>query len=189
MKTTLHFGKISYNNRRENEVTIDVELRSRGGEPTFTYENGVKTPTGKTTPEYVELSICGDIWNRLHTDILCGGQCLDTIAYYRDQLNDPELFDVIYDAWKCHHLNGMHAGTPEQEAAIKAWEAAGNKYEYTAACNMLKAAGLYTVNYTGKSTGRYYNNEPYTYGTAWIIEELPGDVLIRIEHIITAANA
>lgn len=79
----------------------------------------------------------------------------------------------------------MHAGTPEQEAAIEEWKAAGNKFDYTAACNMLKEKGLYEVNYTGLSTGRRYNDELYRYGQAWLIQELPGNVLIQVEHLLS----
>ena len=188
MKKTFNFGKIAYTNanRKANLVTVDVELRRRGGETTFTVDRktGEKTITGKT-PSYVELSICGDIWNARKTDIVCGGQCLDTIAEYRDQLSEPDLFDVIYDFWKRYHLNGMHAGTPEQESAIEAWKAQGNKYDYSAVCEMLKERGLYEVNYTGLSVGRRYENEPYKYGHGWLVQELPGDVLIRIEHMLS----
>ena len=79
----------------------------------------------------------------------------------------------------------MHAGTPEQEAAINEWEAAGNRYDYTAACNMLKEKGLYEVLFTGKTVGRMYNNEPYKYGHGWIVNDIPGDDLIRIEHLLS----
>ena len=188
MKKTFNFGKIKYTNQKKavNLVTVDVELRRRGGETTFTIDRktGEKTITGKT-PEYVELSICGEIWNARHTDCVCGGQCLDEIAKYRLQLSDPELFDVIHNLWKNYHLNGMHAGTPEQEQAIEEWEANGNRYEYTAVCEMLKRRGLYEVNYTGLSVGRRYNNEPYKYGHGWLVQELPGDVLLRIEHLLS----
>jgi len=187
MKTTLHFGKINfYGSRRENEVTIDIELRTRGGEPTFTIENGERVYTGNKTPVYVEFTAVGNIWNRLHTDIICGGQCLEEIKKHRAQLEDKELFDEVYRLWKAYHLNGMHAGTPEQEAAVKEYTNTGNKYEYTAVCNYLKCRGLYEINFTGKSCGRYYNNELYRYGTAWIIDDIPGGDLLRIEHIITA---
>lgn len=173
MKTTLNFGKIDYSGagRRAYPVTVDIELRERGG---------------NTSPVYTELSICGDIWNTKKTDIYCGGQCLDTINEYRDQLTEPELFTEIYSYWKKYHLNGMRAGTPEQETAVKEWEAAGNRYDYKAACDMLKERGLYEVNYTGLAVGKRYENEPYRYGCAWIIQEIPGDVLLRIEHIISA---
>lgn len=186
MKKTFTFGKIAYNsNRRTNLVEIDVELRNRGGEDTFTIDRktGEKTFTGKT-PIYTELSICGSIWNCKHTDILCGGQCLDTIAEYRDQLTEPELFDELLQLWEKYHLNGMHAGTPEQEQAIEEWKAEGNRYDYTAACEMLKKRGLYEVNYTGLSIGRRYENEPYKYGHAWLVQSLPGDVILRVDHLL-----
>lgn len=189
MKKTFNFGKIDFygNGRRDNLVTVTVELRQRGGEDTFTVDRatGEKTIVGKT-PTYVELSICGDIWNRLRTDIVCGGQCLDTIAKYRRQLTERDLFDTLLDLWKNYHLNGMHAGTPEQEQAIEEWKAEGNKYDYTAACEMLKARGLYEVNYTGVSVGRRYDNEPYKYGHGWLVQELPGDVLLKVEHMLSA---
>lgn len=188
MKKTFELGKIAYYGRnRVNLVEITVELRRRGGETTFTIDRktGEKTITGET-PRYVELSICGGIWNARGTDCVCGGQCLDTIAEYRNQLTDRDLFDTIYSLWKKYHLNGMHAGTPEQETAIEEWKAAGNRYDYKAACEMLKERGLYEVNYTGLSIGRRYDNEPYKYGHAWLIQELPGDVLLKVEHMISA---
>lgn len=189
MKKTFELGKIAYDGRnRAYAVTIDVELRRYGGETTFTIDRktGEETITGTTPRYYVELSICGNIWNNKETDILCGGQCMDTIAEYRAQLSDPELFDILYALWKKYHLNGMHAGTPEQEAAIEEWKAAGNRYDYKAACEMLKERGLYEVNYTGLSTSKIYNNELYTYGHGWLVQELPGDVLLKIEHMLSA---
>ena len=188
MKKTFNFGKIKYTSQKKavNLVTVDVELRRRGGEITFTIDRktGEKTITGKT-PEYVELSICGSIWNSRHSDIVCGGQCLDTIAKYKEQLEDKEVFETLYNLWKKYHLNGMHAGTPEQEDVIEEWKAEGNHYEYTAVCEMLKRRGLYEVNYTGLSVGRRYNNEPYKYGHDWLIQELPGDVLLKIEPLLS----
>lgn len=190
LKKTFDFGKIDYTGtgRKAYPVTVDVELRQRGGEKTFRIDQNTKERiyTGEETPVYVELSICGDIWNTRKTDCYCGGQCLDDIAKYRDQLNEPELFDELYRYWKLYHLNGMHAGTPEQEKAIDEWKAAGNKYEYSAVCEMLKERGLYEVSFTGITTGRRYENEMYKYGHAWIVEELPGDVLLRLEHMLSA---
>lgn len=186
MRKTFHLGKIDYSRAHyySNAVEITVELRRRGGEPTFLVDRktGEKTPSGKT-PEYVELSICGEIWNTHHSDICVGGQCFDTIAEYRDKLSDPELFDTLHYLWRNYHLNGMHAGTPEQEKAIDAWKAEGNAYDYTAACEMLKQKGLYEVPFTGLSVGRRYEGELYRYGSAWLIQELPGDVLLKIEHL------
>lgn len=184
MKKTFTFGKISYDNKRkENLVTVEVALRQRGGEETFIYENGEKKITGKT-PVYIEFSACGYIWNRLKTDVRCGGQCLDTIAKYRNQLEDKETFDLIYFMWKKYHLNGMHAGTKEQEKVIEEWKAQGNKYDYIAICEMLKERRLYEVNFTGATIGKYYHNEPYRYGCGWVIQEIPVDDLLKIEHLL-----
>jgi hypothetical protein len=182
MSKTFNLGKIAYTNpaRRANLVTVTVELRQCGGEETFSADR----VTGRT-PRYVELSICGDVWNCRHTDIVCGGQCLDIIHEYREQLSDPDLFDELFTLWQNYHLNGMHAGTPEQERRVKEWLAAGNRYEYTAVCNMLKAEGLYEMPYTGLSVGRRFDNEPHRYGTAWLVEELPSDVLLRVEHLLS----
>lgn len=188
MKHTFKLGKIAtYGTRKINAVEIVVELRNRGGEPTFTLgPNKERIPTGETTPAYVELTICGDVWNVRHTDIIRGGQCLDFIAEYRNQFTpaNRELFDLLYDLWKKYHLNGMHAGTPIQEAFIAGLKAMGFKYEYGQACAMLKDAGLYEVEFTGKTVGRMYDHEPYRYGSAWVVDDLPGDVLLKVEHLI-----
>lgn len=189
MKRTFSFGKISYTNksRRINEVTVDVELRQCGGKETFTIDRhtGEKTITGHT-PTYMELSIVCAIWNASHTDWVCGGQCLDTIIQYKDQLNDLDTFDTIYEIGKKYHLNSMHAGTPEQEKAVEEWKSAGNRYDYTAICEMLKEKGLYEVNFTGLTIGKRFNNEPYKYGQGWVIQELPEDVLCKIRNMISA---
>ena len=184
MKKTIEFGKIDFNNsgRKNCLVTVDIELRQKGGDKTFTINPITKERiyTGSTTPVYLELSICGNIWNPRKTDIYCGGQCLDTIAEY---VKTP-LFKEIYKLWKIYHLNGTHAGTPEQEKAIEEWKKAGNQYDYTAACEYLKRINLYEVNYTGWSINRHYNNAPYKYGHGWIIEELPADIVKRVKEIM-----
>lgn len=184
MRKTIEFGKIDYNGsgRKNCLVTLDIEIRQRGGEKTFTIDPVTKERifTGNATPAYNELSICGNIWNPRKTDIYCGGQCLDTIAEY---IHTP-LFKELYKYWKLYHLNGAHAGTPEQEKAIEEWKQAGNKYDYKTVCEYLKSINLYEVNYTGLSVGRRYENEPYRYGCGWLIQELPSDVYNRIMEII-----
>ncbi len=190
MKRTFHLGRIAYSGHKKvNPVDVTVELERKGGEEIFTIDRktGEKTITGQT-PRYYELSICGNVWNGNHRHILAGGQCLDTIAQYRAELNDPAFFNELYALWKKYHLNGMHAGTPEQETAVEEWKAAGNQYDYTAACEMLKARGLYQVNYTGLSVGRRYENEPYRYGQAWLIQELPDEVLSRVRYLLNKGD-
>lgn len=181
VKKRINFGKIDVYGigRKINAVEVDIELRSRGGDETFIMENGEKKYTGNKTPEYTEFTASGSIWNGRKTDIVYGGQCLDIIARYIKS----SRFKEIYELWKKYHLNGLHAGTPEQEAALKEWRDAGNKYDYDAACDYLKKIGLYEVNFTGKTVGRMYDNEPYKYGHAWIVNDLPDEVIERIKNV------
>ena len=59
MKRTFNFGKIAYNGGRKiNAVELEVELR--------------KDEKGRD-----EFVASCDVWNAHHTDIICGGQCLD----------------------------------------------------------------------------------------------------------------
>jgi hypothetical protein len=103
---------------------------------------------------------------------VCGGQCLDTIAEY---IKGNETFDKIYHFWKLYHLNDMHAGTIEQEAAIKLWEEQGNKYDYTKVCEYLKSINIYEVNYEGK---------PYKYGHSWLYRAIPENDLQEIRALM-----
>lgn len=185
MRKKFEFGKIAlYGNRKINAVEVEIELKKCGSEPTFHIVDGKKVYTGNKTPEYYEFTAQGEVWNMPHTDVYCGGQCLDTIKKYRNQLKNKELFDVIYDLWENYHLNGMNAGTPIQEKAVDEWLAEGNKYDYTEVCKMLKKKNLYEVNFTGKTVGKIYNNEPYRYGCGWVVNDLPADVIHKIEELL-----
>lgn len=87
---TFDFGKIDYygKGRKINSVTVEMS-----------YRDGV-------------LSICGHIWNGRHTDIVCGGQCLDEIAEYIHS----SKFKKIYRLWKLYHLNDMRPYDEHQKA-------------------------------------------------------------------------
>jgi hypothetical protein len=153
MERTYSFGKIDYNGtgRKNNLVTVEVEL--------------------KQTDKGEEFTACGNIWNHIKSDIYSGGQNLDEIAKY---IKAP-LFKKIYRWWKLYHLNGMNAGTIEQDAIIDAWQAEGNKYDYTAACEVLKAAGMYEVEVDGK---------PYKYGHSWLFRAIPAEDLNDIKTLL-----
>ena len=154
MRKIIDFGKIDFDGvgRKRNLVQIDIELRDNG--------KGVAV-----------LSICGDVWNDLKTDIVCGGQCLDTILPF---FKNNELFLKIHRWWKLYHLNDLHGGTPAQEKAIK--EHFGEGYQiansYRAVCEYLKSIDLYEDN-------------GYRYGSAWLTEEIPVDDLEEIKTLIS----
>lgn len=179
MKKTFNFGKIDYmeRGRKDCAVEVTIELCECGGEEVV--KNG--KPTGEHCNKYIEFSASGNIWNHMHTDIYCGGQCLDEIAKY---VKTP-TFRQIYDFWKKYHLNGLNAGTREQEEAIKEWENAGNRYDYAAVCEMLKERGLYEVPLTNQNLvgTRKADGLPYRYGSGWVIEEIPANDLQKIAEL------
>ena len=170
------FGKIDYMNRGRKDcpVSVTIELRECGGEEVLTRDG---KSTGEYCNKYIEFSASGNIWNRMHTDVYRGGQCLDEIAKHVKSL----VFHQIYIFWKKYHLNGTRPGTPEQEKAVEKWTAAGNKYNYSAACEMLKDCGLYEVPLNCRLIGtRNADGEPYKYGHGWVIEDIPNDDLQKI---------
>lgn len=183
-RKTFEFGKIALSGGRKiNPVTVDIRLALHGGEETFTVDKaGNKVYTGNKTPEYLEFTAMGAIWNSKKTDLYYGGQCLDTIAKY---VKDPTFLE-IYDLWKTYHLNGMHAGTPEQERALAVWQQAGHEYEYKTARQFLQSIGILKMPFYGKTIGKQWNGELYEYGTGWCIEDLPAEALERIEALLSA---
>ena len=166
MRKEISLGKIDFNGcgRKINLVTVDIELRSE------TTSYGVP---------YKEFSVCADVWNSKKTDILCGGQCLDDIKPYMAGTKYETLFLEIYDLWKKYHLNGFRAGTPNQQKACKEWFES-NPYDWNKLCNMLKSKGIYEDTFTGYGHAKQYNNEPYRYGSDWVVEFIPEDDLAFI---------
>ena len=80
---TFDFGKIDYNGtgRRINKVTIDARLVEHNGKLVF--------------------AAMGEVWNIRSTDIILGGQCLETIAKH---VHGP-LFKKLYGWWEKYHWN------------------------------------------------------------------------------------
>ncbi len=115
-----------------------------------------------------ELSIVGEIDNHTY------GQCDDSIrelveqhgSGHRDKGEILKLLD-IWDRW---HLNTMRAGTSRQQEIIRPWlkqtRESGYK-DYTEQCDYLFSHGLLI-------------DDGYKYGTAWLYEPLPDDVITFI---------
>ena len=179
MKKTSTSGKIDYMNSGRKDCAVDVTacLEEKGGEKVSDKDGNF---TGDYCNKYVEFTASGNIWNHLHSSIYSGGQNLDEIAKY---IKTP-LFQKIYTFWKKYHLNGMHAGTSEQEEAVAKWEAEGNAYNYTEACEMLKNRGLYEAPLTADLIGtRKADGKPYRYGSGWVIENIPENDLEEIKSL------
>ena len=156
LNKTFSFGKIAFNraNRKTNAVDVEVELRDSPQGPVF--------------------SAMGNIWNERHSDLVSGGQNLDTIAKY---VRDP-VFQKIFGWWLLWHLNDINAGTPEQTAAINQWELDGNKYDYNKACDYLKSIGLYEVPHPTRK------GETYKYGHEWLYRPIDPKDLREMKELL-----
>jgi len=105
MRKIIEFGKVaaSGGNTKRNLVTLEVEL--------------------KETNKGLVFSVCGNVWNHIHTDTILGGQCLDSIwSDYGNQLKNAGLYRGIMGLWKKWHLNNLHAECTHQEKRGWTWE-------------------------------------------------------------------
>ncbi len=155
MKKTFTFPKVAYTSaRRVNLPVIEMELRYK--------DEDYSKP---------ELSICGELWNARHTDIVFGGQCLDHLVAFKSLSNDP-LFKKLYRLWHLYHLNGMHAGTVKQEQALDEARKAGSRLCcYEDSCKYLESIGL-------------LDDDGYRYGSKWLYRAIPEDDLKEIMSLL-----
>lgn len=153
MSKTFTFPKVAYTStRRVNLPTIEVELRDADSDKP-------------------KLSICGDLWNSSHTDIVMGGQCLDDLAQFDELFCNP-LFKKLHRLWKTYHLNDLHPGTVKQEQALDDAEKLGVKVSsYDDSCKYLESIGL-------------LEDGGYKYGSAWLYREIPEDDLNLIKSLL-----
>ncbi len=152
----ISFGKVAfppYQKKRSCEVEIELSLT--------TMSDG-----------RIRFSICGSIWNHLHTDIYSGGQICRTIkslAKNGEIKASPLLLEII-ELWDKYHINDLCPGTPKQEEAVRQGFETGaiKRFQkesfYDQAVRYLKSVGLYEVQYEGK---------PYRYGSGWIHSSIP----------------
>lgn len=78
--------------------------------------------------------------------------------------------------WKRWHLNDMRGGSPAQEAWLRAnpVSAVYPESHYAKACEALAAAGLHP------DPSYERNGKPYRYGSAWLTEEVPPEVVAEL---------
>ncbi len=167
-------GYIPYEEKKaKNKVEVTLELKTltaSGGEKRNWETGKIMEVTGLHT-----FSCCGAIWKDTSLggrhDHISGGQNLDKIAEY---VKTP-LFQEIHRLWKMWHLNDICAGIKVQDAVIDKWVAEGNKYEYDAACELLKKENLYQV-------------KSYKYGHEWCFKIIPEADVKLIQHIMTTGK-
>jgi hypothetical protein len=105
------------------------------------------------------LSMVGYVRNVRGTAIALG-QCHDTIASLFP--GDARVARIV-EVWKRWHLNDARPGTPAQMEYLRAHP----HRSYDDAVRALDDAGLLVDN-------------GYRYGTAWLVEELPAEIVAEI---------
>lgn len=131
----------------------------------------------------LEFSASGGVWNSRNSDYDFCGQCLDELARLAPY---DQLVQRIVKVWTEWHLNGTNAGTPRQTAKISEYKAAGWKYDYSEACDKLKADGLYEDSVDGLAcTGDWpeavkNGTRGYRYGERWVYRPIPQSIIDEI---------
>ncbi|RYD61954.1 MAG: hypothetical protein EOP83_15845 [Verrucomicrobiaceae bacterium] len=117
------------------------------------------------------LSICGNIWNQRETDCVSCGQNIDEIGRL---FPNNQMVQRIVAIWDQYHLNDMQAGSPAQRAHLNGLgEQRPTGYNETLA--ELTRVGLQP------DASYLYNGKPYAYGSAWLREEIPEEIIAEIE--------
>lgn len=148
------------------------------------------------------LSITGVVGPRPHGDAAGNSGQIDSSLVGRTFTEyapgwDASLVARFLEVWDRYHLNDLTAGTPKQEALIRNKKAEINKidnsyresshayaskqgYEscYDMFCAWLKEADLLI----DPSVKDRHGND-YRYGTEWLYEEVPTDVLLFLKNL------
>lgn len=165
MKKTIEFGKIAYNNPnvKSNLITVELELKTKD-KVVRCYD------TLEEVKDALVFSASANVWNTYKTDIVMGGQCLDSLVEY---LPTNKQFRRILEIWKMYHLNDMKAGTKLQTEALKDWRETHNikGWAYDKECEYLKSIDL-------------YNDRGYKYGSSWLFQTIPSEIIEEIKTLI-----
>ncbi len=165
---TLDLGKVDGygNGRKVCRLTLELNILSG-------YGHGKKltidlTPTDEP---YRKVSIVGDVWNSSETDIIMGGQMQDEILDYVDTKQTRRIVE-LWDRW---HLNDMKAGTRLQQECLATY-GKDERYDYDVACKRLADNNLLI-------------DRGYKYGSAWLVEIVPTDVLRELCQLFGADDS
>lgn len=126
-RAVLHLPKVDYNGTgsKRNAVDMEITLRHVGPRAAADCEPLMfQTVTHEHLAEYTDLSVCGFVWNHIHTDIVSGGQNIEEIAAFFPRDKRAQRIAEIWREW---HLNGMTAGCIHQP---EAWTCTNTRDRY-----------------------------------------------------------
>lgn len=132
--------------------------------------------TLKITLENGCLTISGSLY---HPTIKAHGQIQDHIPilqpYIFNKGWDTDKLNELIKIWNRWHLNNLRAGSPDQEAALRNTKITGDFYPQALA--YLKNLGLHP------DPNCLVDGKPYSYGSRWLKEELPEEVIKYLESL------
>lgn len=137
-------------------------------EKTLHFTNGEISADIDVTLENGRLSISGVVYEgkkllKSERNLISAGQCLEEARPII-----PERLAEVWDRW---HLNDMRPGTQRQQEALNQVKDTFNRLTwYDEACAYLASLDLLVDN-------------GYKYGSAWLTEELPQEVVEYIESL------
>lgn len=156
MRKTMELGKVDYNGsgRKNCMATLEWEL----------------TDTGN-------FSMSADIWNPRHTDIYCGGQCVDeVVAYFPNNAKVQRMAEI----WRLYHLNDMKAGCIHQRLA--GWDKVRIPFDELPNSHAnrdkdgIMAIWIYKTEHPKGLLAEPCPECGYKYGTSWLKEAIPQDI-------------
>jgi len=119
-------------------------------------------------PKGLVFTMSGNVWDSMKTDIVSGGRmCYELPTLFP---GNPGLKRLVR-IWEEWHLNDLNAGTARQELALKERVNKPKSHSYTEDCEYLKSIDLHIDN-------------GYAYGTAWLFQEIPNDIVEEIHNIV-----
>ena len=128
-----------------------------------------------------------EIWNVKGSDILCGGQCVeDVLGHFPKSAKHDRMIEI----WKRWHLNDSRASCEHQRA--EKWEERpidpskptnvyGKHFEGQKRDSWNMATWVRKKDWSGGLMCEPCSVCGYEYGSAWLKEELPANVIAEIE--------
>ncbi len=168
--------------RSKHKVTLKIKLETEKGKD----QKGVD---GITYENPLTLSISDSIWQRDESDSMSGGQGQDTL---REALDDGKLevgngisnseFEKLLDIWDRWHLNDLKAGTSRQRKIIEEHE---DEAKYNKFDKFLDRPVAILEDHDAQPDTETsgFGKDGYKYGSQWLYEPLPDDVIEFVEEI------
>lgn len=160
------------------KVTVHVEINLHTGEA---WKRDIHL---RPAPRHVTLSMNAEGQRPRARDVDYCGQCQDTIRQqlpnYKSISMNEDLIKEMLDIWDRWHLNDLKAASFKQGRILKAFEDRAGKERWQ---EMKRKAGgdWYTLCRTILIESGNLEDDGYKFGTAWLVEILPGDIQTRIK--------